>query len=105
MTDAQTLLARYPSFVPVIVVPSKDIQISKLKYLFPADQNFGYCFASIRKYIKLDAKQAVFYLIDGILINQNQIVGDFYSQYKLNKEPRNAFIFISVFKENCFGKN
>jgi len=105
MADAQTLLARYPGFVPVIVVPSKDIHISKLKFLFPNNESFAYCFANIRKYIKLDAKQAVFYLVDNKLINQSQIVGNFYSQYRLNKDPKNAFIFISVFKENCFGKN
>jgi hypothetical protein len=103
MTDAQTLLARYPGFVPVIVVPTKDIEISKLKFLFPIHENFGYCFSNIRKYIKLDAKQAVFYLVDDKLINQSQNVGDFYSQYRLNKDPKNAFIFVSVFKENVFG--
>lgn len=103
MTDAQTLLARYPGFVPVIVIPTKDIEISKLKFLFPIHENFGYCFSNIRKYIKLDAKQAVFYLVDEKLINQSQNVGDFYSQYRLNKDPKNAFIFVSVFKETCFG--
>jgi hypothetical protein len=103
MTDAQTLLAKYPTFVPVIVTPSKNIEISKVKFLFPIFENFGYCFSNIRKYIKLDAKEAVFYLIDDKLINQSQNVGDFYSQYRLNKEPRNAFIYVSVFKENVFG--
>jgi hypothetical protein len=103
MTDAQTLLAKYPGFVPVIVTPSKNIEISKVKFLFPIFENFGYCFSNIRKYIKLDAKEAVFYLVDDKLINQSQNVGDFYSQYRLNKEPRNAFIYVSVFKENVFG--
>lgn len=103
MTDAQVLLSRYPGFVPVIVTPSKNIEISKVKFLFPIHENFGYCFSNIRKYIKLDAKESVFYLVDCQLINQSQNVGDFYSQYKLNKDSKDAFIHISVFKENTFG--
>jgi hypothetical protein len=103
MTDAQTLLAKYPGFVPVIVTPSKNIEISKVKFLFPIHESFGYCFSNIRKYIKLDAKEAVFYLVDDKLIHQSQNVGDFYSPYRLNKDLRNAFNYVSVFKENTFG--
>jgi hypothetical protein len=103
MTDVQILLARFPGFVPVIVTPSKNIEISKVKFLFPIHENFGYCFSNIRKYIKLDDKEAVFYLVDCQLINQSQNVGDFYSQYRLNKDPKDAFIYVSVFKDNTFG--
>ena len=59
--------------------------------------------ASIRRHIKVKSSEAVFFMIDNKLVNTTQNIGDFYSQYKLNKKPSDAFIYLQIIKENAFG--
>jgi hypothetical protein len=102
--DCQTILAKHPNYVPVIILPNKDIEISKRRFLFPRDNNFGYCVAAVRHHISgLKPSEAIFFLIDDRLINITELVGDFYEGYKRDKRENDAFLYIKIFKENSFG--
>jgi hypothetical protein len=103
MSDCQHILAKYPSYIPAIIVPDRNIEICKRRFLLPQNENFGFCVASIRKHIKLKPSEAIFFLIDNKIVDMKQNIGAFYSQYKLNKKPSDAYLYISIIKENTFG--
>jgi len=103
MGDCQAIMSKHYGFIPAIILPNKEIEITKHKFLLPQTENFGYCIASIRRHIKLKPSEAVFFMCDNKLVNTSQNIGDFYSQYKLNKKPSDAFIYLQIIKEKTFG--
>jgi hypothetical protein len=103
MGDCIALRSKYYDLVPAIILPNKEIEICKRRFMLPERENFGFCVASIRRYIKLDPSEAVFFLIDNKIINMSQNVGEFYKEYKVNKRPIDAFLYITIIKETTFG--
>jgi hypothetical protein len=103
MGDCQNILSKYYGYIPAIILPDKNIEICKRRFLLPKTECFGYCVASIRKHIKVKPNEAVFFLIDNKIMDMKQNIGDFYSQYKLNKKPEDAYLYITIIKENTFG--
>jgi hypothetical protein len=104
MSDCQTIRCKYYGHVPAIILPDKEIEMYKRRFLLPETENFGFCVASIRKHIKVLPNEAIFFLIDNKIMDMQQNIGAFYSQYKLNKKPEDAFLYISIIKESTFGK-
>lgn len=103
MGDCQIIRSKYYGFVPTIILPDKEIEMCKRRFLLPETENFGYCVASIRKHIQLKPSEAIFFLIDNKIMDMQQNIGAFYSQYKLNKKPQDAFLYINIIKEKTFG--
>ena len=103
MSDCQTIRCKYYGHVPAIILPDKEIEMCKRRFLLPETENFGYCLASIRKHIKVQPSEAIFFLIDNKIMDMRQNIGEFYSTYKQNKKPENAFLYINIIKENTFG--
>lgn len=66
-------------------------------------KTLDFCVASIRKNIKLKPSEAIFFLVDNKIMDMKQNIGDFYSQYKLNKKPEDAYLYIQIIKEKTFG--
>lgn len=104
MNDCQIILCKYAGYIPAIILPDKNIEICKRRFLLPQSENFGFCVASIRKHIKLKPSEAIFFLIDNKIMDMKQNIGQFYEQYKLNKKPEDAFLYIQIIKENTFGR-
>lgn len=100
--DAELIRAKYYKYVPAVIIPNK-VEISKTRFLLPESENFGLCIAGIRKHIKTKAGESVIFLIDNRTVDMQQNVGAFYSQYKLNKKPKDSFLIINILKENTFG--
>lgn len=104
MSDCQTIRCKYYGHVPAIILPNREIEMCKRRFLLPETENFGYCVASIRKHMQVKPNEAVFFLIDNKIMDMTQNIGSFYSQYKLNKKPDDAFLYISIIKESAFGR-
>jgi hypothetical protein len=104
-TDCQKILSKYYGYIPAIILPDKDIEICKRRFLLPKTENFGFCIINIRKHIQLKPSEAIFFLIDNKIVDMKQNIEDFYSQYKLNKKPENAYLYIQIIKEKTFGKS
>ena len=103
MDTCQKLLIKYSGHIPTIILPDKDIEITKRKFLLSKNENFGLCILTIRKYIKVKPSDALFYLIDNRIVDMKRNIGDFYEEYKLNKKPEEAYLYINVIKEKTFG--
>ena len=92
----QDLSARYPEYIPAIVLADKDIEpfIKKKKYLIPKDINFGSAMISIRKNIVMKSSDALIYMVDNRIISPNIMMREL---------ARKDFLYIKIIKESVFG--
>jgi hypothetical protein len=92
----QDLSARYPEYIPAIVLADKDIEpfIKKKKYLIPKDINFGSAMATIRKNIVMKSSDALIYMVDNRIISPNIMMREL---------ARKDFLYIKIIKESVFG--
>jgi len=92
----QDLSARYPEYIPAIVLADKDIEpfIKKKKYLIPRDINFGSAMISIRKNIVMKSSDAVIYMVENRIISPNIMMREL---------ARKDFLYIKVCRESTFG--
>ena len=93
----QDLSARYPEYIPAIVLADKDIEpfIKKKKYLIPKDINFGSAIISIRKNIVMKSSDALIYMVDNRIISPNIMMREL-------AKPKD-FLYIKIIKESVFG--
>jgi hypothetical protein len=103
MNECQKILIKYTGYIPALIIPDKDIEITKRKFLLSKTENFGLCIINIRKYIKIKPSEALFFLIDNKIVDMKENIGDFYEEYKINKKPEDAYLYIHVIKEKTFG--
>lgn len=101
--SCQNLRARYPGYVPAIIKCDQSIEMSKKRFLLPENESFSYALSHIRRHIKLKPSEAIFFMVNGVMITSSDNIGCFYSQYVVGKNPDNRFLIIDVFKENTFG--
>ena len=92
----QDLSARYPEYIPAIVLADKDIEpfIKKKKYLIPKDINFNSAIISIRKNIIMKSSDALIFMVDNRIISPNIMMRE------LQKKD---FLYIKIYKESVFG--
>ncbi len=92
----EQLKARYPEYIPAVVVADKDISplIIKRKYLIPRDVNFGIVMATIRKNIKLKSSDALIFMVDNKIVSPNIIAREL---------ENGSFLYINICKESVFG--
>lgn len=102
-SNCQAIISRHIGYVPAIMIPDKNIEMTKRRFLLPENESFGFCLASIRKHIKLKPSEAIFFLIENRILDMKLNVGEFYKQYKRGRKPDTAFLYIEILKENTFG--
>jgi len=92
----QDLSARYPEYIPAIVLADKDIEpfIKKKKYLIPKDINFGSAMATIRKNIDMKSSDALIYMVENRILSPNIMMREL---------MKNDFLYIKIIKESVFG--
>jgi hypothetical protein len=101
--SCQNLRARYPGYVPAIIKCDQSIEMTKKRFLLPESENFGYALQSIRKHVQVKPSEALFFMIDGVILKTSDNIGNFYSQYVANRTLEDRFLVIDIFKENTFG--
>lgn len=98
---SKSLLLRYPNKRPVLVYPINNTQpmIKKNKFLVDTRMTMSEFLYSIKKYIVVDEKEAIFLFInDNILVRMSDLVIEVYEQYN-----RDGFLNIKYSIENTFG--
>ena len=101
--NCEVIMAKYPGYVPAIIKCDFSIEMTKKRFLLPKDQCWSYALASIRRHIVLKPSEAVFFMIDGVMLKSSDNIGNFYSQFVANRRLEDRFLVIDVFKENTFG--
>ena len=70
LTESSKIIEKYPNRIPIIIEKDKKSKIKdidKNKFLVPNDMTLGQFMYVIRKRIKLDSSQALFFFINNIL--------------------------------------
>jgi len=102
--EAQRIMKKYPSRVPVIcerAINSDVAEIDKKKYLVPNDLTIGQFVFVIRKRIKLNPAQAIFLFIGDkcVIPPTAQLMSIVYDEHR----DKDGYLYIKYSGENTFG--
>lgn len=97
---ATSLMLKYPTKRPVLVYPIDDNQpfIRKNKFLVQGTMTMSELLHTLRKYINITEKEAIFLFVNNTLVRMSDLVMDVHQQY--NQE---GFLKINFAIENTFG--
>merc|ERR1712130_41127 len=100
---AAKIIENYPDRVPVIVErdpKARIAEISKNKFLAPADISVAKFISEIRKYIKLGRQESLFvFVANNVMPQPNSTMSQVYAQHK---DP-DGFLYVVYSSENAFG--
>lgn len=100
--ESQRIQLKYPDRIPVIIERDKNSKappLVKSKYLVPKDITIAQLIYAIRRQIKLDAQQALYFFIKDTLPPTSELIQSMYNQYK----EEDGFLYIMYTLENTFG--
>lgn len=95
------ILDRYPDKIPLIV-QSKDVPLTKIKFLIDKNYSFSYLQLILKKFIDLKPEEAVFYFIGekkDTIPKGNDLLSELYSRY----HDEDGFLYLFLTKESVFG--
>lgn len=100
--EIEKLRTKYPDKVPIYITklensPAPDI--SKRKFLVPADIALSSFMHVIRKWIKIKPEQAIFFFIDGTMPVMSMSMDQLYFKHKSD----DGLLRITYAAENTFG--
>ena len=107
--EAELVKHKYPGYIPIIIIAkSKDIKITKHKYLVGSDLTVAQFQQIVRKKLKNSIKEteSIFMLAcntntkNGVLLHVGSMMAQVYSDY-FDKDTQ--MLFIELCKENTFG--
>ncbi len=102
ITECIRIKKKYPNRIPIIVsTTNKEITIDKHKYLVPEDCTFTEFSAVLRKRIKCNQGEGLFYYIGDsqTLPRMSDTIRTIYSKYK----SADGYLVITIEKESTFG--
>ena len=99
INEANRMLRKYPNRVPIIINCSKNLTITKCKYLVPIEITCGQFLYVLRKYMNVKPEQAVFMFVNNILPTTSDTIGNVYNTHK----NEDLFLYIFITEENTFG--
>ena len=99
INEAERMLRKYPTRVPVILNCSKNVTIKKRKYLVPIEITCGQFLYILRKYMDVKPEQAIFIFVNNILPTTSDTIGNVYNTHK----NEDLFLYVFITKENTFG--
>lgn len=102
LQESTKVMEKYPNKVPIIVSKNTDSglqDIDKNKYLVSNDMVLSQFIYTIRKRIKLESSEALFFFIGNTIPNNSKTIGELYNLYK----DKDRFLYITYNSENTFG--
>ena len=98
--DIDNITKKHPNMIPVVIKDvTSDLTFSKSKFLVPKDLTMGQFFYVLRRNSKITHKEALFVMINSVLVQPNRLVKEYY--HDINKGK--GLLMITVCKENTFG--
>ena len=93
---------KYSNKVPIVVTKTQNCKlpdIDKNKYLVSDDMVLSQFLYTIRKRIKLDSSEALFFFLEDVVPNNSATIGELYNLHK----DKDGFLYITYNSENTFG--
>ncbi len=106
LMESQQIRDKYPDRVCVICEKSANgghiANLDKIKYLVPGTLSLGQCMFIIRKRLKLESPQSMFFFVGGRSIPTPSV--DMTTLYRDHKDE-DGLLYIVYATENTFGRN
>ena len=102
LQESTKIMEKYPDKIPIIVSKTSKSHlnnIDKNKYLVSNDMVLSQFIYTIRKRIKLEASEALFFFIDNTVPKNGAPIGELYNLHK----DKDGFLYITYNSENTFG--
>ena len=93
VTESDRIMKKYPNRIPIIIEKADECQlndIDKTKYLVPNDLNMNQFVYIIRKRIKLDNSQSIFFIVGNNICPSNTPLFNIYEEHK----DEDGFLYI-----------
>jgi GABA(A) receptor-associated protein len=100
--ESDKITQKYPNRIPIIIEKAEKCilnDIDKHKYLVPKDLNMNQFIYIIRKRIKLDNSQSIFFIVGNNVCPSNSPLSHIYEEHK----DKDGFLYIIYTSENTFG--
>ena len=100
--ESTKIMEKYPDKIPIIVSKCSKSHlnnIDKNKYLVSNDMILSQFIYTIRKRIKLEASEALFFFIDNTVPKNSAPIGELYNLHK----DKDGFLYITYNSDNTFG--
>jgi GABA(A) receptor-associated protein len=101
--ESSRILSKYENKIPLIVLRDKNSKlpdIDRYKFLAPDDITLGQFIFVVRKRIKIDDTETLFFFVnDNVLVNTSQTMHTIYDSHK----DEDGFIYLTYCSENVFG--
>ena len=100
--ESDKITNKYPNRIPIIIEKAEKCilnDIDKTKYLAPKDLNMNQFIYVIRKRIKLDNSQSIFFIVGSNICPSNTPLCNIYEEHK----DEDGFLYILYTSENTFG--
>ena len=100
--ESDKIKIKYPNRIPIIIERADKCMlndIDKTKYLVPKDLNMNQFIYIIRKRIKLDNSQSIFFIVGNNVCPSNSPLSHIYEEHK----DKDGFLYIIYTSENTFG--
>ena len=100
--ESEKIITKYPNRIPIIIERADKClldDIDKKKYLVPKELNMNQFIYIIRKRIKLDNSQSIFFIVGNNVCPSNVPLSSIYEEYK----DEDGFLYIIYTSENTFG--
>ena len=102
--QSETILAKYISYIPVIVECDPSIGVmKKQKFLVPHDVNCSHIIIAIRNQLKMDSSKSLFLFCNDTIVCPTDNVKQIYQKYLSQQKDGDKFFHVYVTSENTFG--
>ncbi len=100
--EVEIVRTKYPNNIPVVVKTKDKLQLSKTKYLVPADLTVGQFMNVIRKKLEnpLDSSHALYIFVNNCLPQTSSLMSMLYEN---GKDQKTGMLFVTLCRENTFG--
>ena len=102
LKESIKILEKYPDRIPIIVEKNKNCKINNIdknKFLVPSNMVLTQFIYTIRKRIKLDSSEALFFFINDNVVTNSSTILELYNIHK----DKDGFLYIIYNSENTFG--
>lgn len=109
IAESNRILAKYPTYIPVIIDCSDKIgTLRKQKFLVPSEVSASHLLHSVRRQFETKKSDAVFMFCNDTLICPTTIMGNIYKDYRLKNNitddgSTDKFLYIELHLESVFG--
>lgn len=101
LAESKNLLQKYPDRIPVIfdIHQTASLQLYKYKFLFPNDISVAQMISIMRRRMKLQPSEAVFFFFNNTIPALHLTVAQVYNQ----QHDSDGFLYCVITQENAFG--